>query len=188
MLLLSGEGCADGETRFAAEEGHLPAEDGKDEVGGAADLLPGRDVDGLPLHAVQAVAPSRWRAGQEAADQQRPPLCAPVNCGDREGFLEGTKVVFDSKSTDGRDYHSEMNGQIFEQWVEEQLVPSLPPESVIVMDNASYHSVQVCLLISSDQMRKWNSRNPFYRETVIIMSCAVGNVCEGKEGEGHFEF
>ena len=30
-----------------------------------------------------------------------------MNCGDREGFLEGTKLVFDSKSTDGRDYHSE---------------------------------------------------------------------------------
>ncbi|XP_063416585.1 uncharacterized protein LOC134698835 [Mytilus trossulus] len=46
-------------------------------------------------------------------------------------------------STDGRDYHTEMNGKVFEQWVEKQLVPALPPKRLIVMDNASYHSVRV---------------------------------------------
>ncbi|CAC5392648.1 unnamed protein product [Mytilus coruscus] len=46
-------------------------------------------------------------------------------------------------STDGRDYHTEMNGKVFEQWFEKQLVPALPPKSIVVMDNASYHSVRV---------------------------------------------
>jgi predicted O-methyltransferase YrrM len=27
------------------------------------------------------------------------------------------------------------------KWVEEQLVPALPPKSLVVMDNVSYHSV-----------------------------------------------
>ena len=35
-----------------------------------------------------------------------------------------------------------MNGDIFTQWVERQLLPNLPRQSVVVMDNASYHSIQ----------------------------------------------
>ncbi|CAC5395640.1 unnamed protein product [Mytilus coruscus] len=36
-----------------------------------------------------------------------------------------------------------MNSKIFEQWIEKQLVPALPKKSLIVMDNALYHSVRV---------------------------------------------
>nr|CAD7451551.1 unnamed protein product [Timema bartmani] len=36
-----------------------------------------------------------------------------------------------------------MNGDNFETWMKEQLLPSLEESSVIVMDNAPYHSVQV---------------------------------------------
>jgi hypothetical protein len=43
---------------------------------------------------------------------------------------------------DGSDYHTEMNAKIFEKWVMEQLEPVLPPKSLVVMDNASYHSVR----------------------------------------------
>jgi transposase len=56
-------------------------------------------------------------------------------------LLPGCELVFKTLSTDGRDYHSEMNSVIFNKWVEEQLVPALPPKSLVVMDNASYHSV-----------------------------------------------
>ncbi len=34
-----------------------------------------------------------------------------------------------------------MNGEKFEEWTREVLIPKLPPRSVVVMDNASYHSV-----------------------------------------------
>lgn len=37
------------------------------------------------------------------------------------------------------DYHTEMNGTCFEEWFR-KVLPMLPPNSVIVMDNASYHS------------------------------------------------
>ena len=56
-------------------------------------------------------------------------------------FLPGCELVFKTLSTDGRDYHSEMNSVIFNKWVEEQLAPALPPKSLVVMDNAFYHSV-----------------------------------------------
>ncbi|CAG2246402.1 unnamed protein product [Mytilus edulis] len=66
-----------------------------------------------------------------------------LHAGCETGFLKGCDLVFKGMSTDGRDYHTEMNGKVFEQWVEKQLVPALPPKSLIVMDNASYHSVRV---------------------------------------------
>ena len=66
-----------------------------------------------------------------------------LNCGSREGWLPGCDLVFQTINTDGRDYHSEMNAKIFENWMEKQLVPALPPNSAVVMDNASYHSVAV---------------------------------------------
>ena len=34
----------------------------------------------------------------------------------------------------------EMNHQIFENWFQNKLIPNIPPDSSIVMDNASYHS------------------------------------------------
>lgn len=37
------------------------------------------------------------------------------------------------------DYHTEMTGPCFEEWFK-KILPMLPPNSVIVMDNASYHS------------------------------------------------
>jgi transposase len=36
-----------------------------------------------------------------------------------------------------------MNHVNFEKWVRDKLIPSLPTNSVVVMDNAPYHSIQV---------------------------------------------
>jgi predicted O-methyltransferase YrrM len=33
-----------------------------------------------------------------------------------------------------------MDGEMYEKYFSEQLLPNLPPKSVIVVDNASYHS------------------------------------------------
>lgn len=65
-----------------------------------------------------------------------------LHAGCENGFLPGCDLVFKSISTVGRDYHTEMNSKIFEKWVKEQLEPVLPPKSLVVMDNASYHSVR----------------------------------------------
>ena len=67
-----------------------------------------------------------------------------LHCGGKGGSLQDMDLVFQSKHNDGRDYHGEMNGEMFQTWVENTLLPALPDESVVVMDNASYHSVQVC--------------------------------------------
>lgn len=41
------------------------------------------------------------------------------------------------------DYHDNVNEAMFMKWLTEKLLPSLEPRSVLVVDNASYHNVQV---------------------------------------------
>ena len=55
-----------------------------------------------------------------------------------QGFIPSAKLIFQSKST--ADYHEEMNSEVFKAWFLD-LLRVLEEPSVIVMDNASYHSV-----------------------------------------------
>ena len=50
-------------------------------------------------------------------------------------------MIYDGKSTTG-DFHGEINSEKFVCWLRGQLIPNLPPKSVVVNDNGSYHSVQ----------------------------------------------
>jgi transposase len=56
------------------------------------------------------------------------------------GFIPNAELVFLAKSTDNRDYHHEMNSNIFKSWLRDTLLPALDTPSCIVMDNASYHN------------------------------------------------
>lgn len=38
------------------------------------------------------------------------------------------------------DYHSDMNAETFESWMVDHLLPALDRPSIIILDNASYHS------------------------------------------------
>lgn len=57
------------------------------------------------------------------------------------GSAKYALLAFQSKTTN--DYHEEMNATTFKEWFQNALLPSLPEPSVIFMDNASYHSVQI---------------------------------------------
>ena len=63
-----------------------------------------------------------------------------LHAGSKNGFIPGAKLLYKLGSTSG-DYHGQMNYENFKKWVENKLLPNIPPESVIVMDNAPYHSV-----------------------------------------------
>ncbi|XP_060868764.1 uncharacterized protein LOC132943720 [Metopolophium dirhodum] len=63
-----------------------------------------------------------------------------VHIGSAEGFIAGGLLCFESKKNTS-DYHDEMNGDIFFDWFC-GVLPLLKDNSVIVMDNAPYHSVQ----------------------------------------------
>jgi hypothetical protein len=60
------------------------------------------------------------------------------------GFIPQSKLDFRSneKSVSASDYHCEVDAATFKKWFEEDFLPYLAPESVIVMDNASYKSKQ----------------------------------------------
>ena len=81
-----------------------------------------------------------------------------VDAGTKDGSVPGASLVFEAKKDDG-DYHGEMNSTTYEKWFKEQLLPNIPPKSVIILDNASYHSAQVELLPRKhwrkDNIRKW---------------------------------
>lgn len=66
-----------------------------------------------------------------------------INARGKNGFLPGASLIFKSGSSTAGDYHGQMNSTKFEKWVVEKLLPSLPERSVVVMDNAPYHSVQI---------------------------------------------
>lgn len=63
-----------------------------------------------------------------------------LHIGSDDGFVDGGLLLFESKKTG--DYHEEMNGDTFKTWFE-NVLPKLNPNSVIVMDNAPYHSVKL---------------------------------------------
>ena len=65
-----------------------------------------------------------------------------LHAGSKDGFLPGALLSFESK-TGSQDYHEEMNGEVFLEWFRTQFLPNIPPQSCIVMDNASYHNVYV---------------------------------------------
>ena len=56
------------------------------------------------------------------------------------GWIPNTTLIFHSKNTG--DYHGEMTGDHFEEWFRDKLLPNILPNSIIIMDNASYHSRQ----------------------------------------------
>ena len=47
-----------------------------------------------------------------------------------------------SLSKASADYHQDMNSDVFESWLEKQLLQNLPQKCVLIIDNASYHSRQ----------------------------------------------
>lgn len=66
-----------------------------------------------------------------------------LHVGNENGFLPNC-LLLSAKNilSCSADYHQDMTSALFEKWFEEQLIPNLPPNAVIVMDNAPYHSRQ----------------------------------------------
>ncbi|XP_050501612.1 uncharacterized protein LOC126881397 isoform X3 [Diabrotica virgifera virgifera] len=67
-----------------------------------------------------------------------------VHCGGSEGWVPNALKLCGKKMEDCNvDYHKNMEADIFEDWFENSLIPNLEKNSVIVLDNASYHSRQL---------------------------------------------
>ncbi|MBC8470189.1 MAG: transposase [Planctomycetes bacterium] len=90
----------------------------------------------------------------------------------KDGWVKGGQLVFEAKKRTG-DYHGQMNWDNFSRWFTFQLLPNIPPESIVICDNAPYHNV-----ISDDsfprknstkeQLRLWLTRNGYpWREDML---------------------
>lgn len=131
----------------------------------------GRNIvytDETYLHSSHTV-PKSWDDGSTSG------IKAPVSKGQRliivhaggcRGFIPNALLIFKSGLKTG-DYHDEMNHKNHVKWFKEKLIPNLEPNSVIVIDNASYHNVSVDPNPTSAwkkaDMQAWLSeRNIFY--------------------------
>lgn len=63
-----------------------------------------------------------------------------VNAITQDGWVSNAKLVFKASKKTG-DYHSNMNWNNFSEWFREKLLKNIPENSLIIMDNASYHNV-----------------------------------------------
>ncbi|KAK4325758.1 hypothetical protein Pmani_003701 [Petrolisthes manimaculis] len=63
--------------------------------------------------------------------------------GGSNGFIPGALLMFRSKNGSKGYYHDAMNCDGFNTWFVDQLLPNIEENSLIVMDNASYHSRKV---------------------------------------------
>ncbi|GBO98778.1 hypothetical protein EVAR_256_1 [Eumeta japonica] len=81
-----------------------------------------------------------------------------VHAGSDKGFVPNAQLIFKSQSKSG-DYHDDMNRDNFMKWLQQKLTPNLPPQSIVVMDNAPYHSVVVnktpTMSTTKAEMQNW---------------------------------
>ena len=61
-----------------------------------------------------------------------------IHAGSENGFIPNSLTMWRSSVSTG-DYHNQMNWENYKKWLEEKLIPNLLSNSVLVMDNASYH-------------------------------------------------
>jgi transposase len=83
------------------------------------------------------------------ADADGPWVQKPTGKGERliiihamtkNGWIPGAQLTFKSTKKTG-DYHGQMNHDLFTKWFTEQLLPNMPKNALIIMDNAPYHNV-----------------------------------------------
>ena len=86
-----------------------------------------------------------------------------MNAITKDGWVLGAKNVFKSTRKTG-DYHGQMNAHQFQKWFSKMLLPNLPPNSIIIMDNASYHKALTedsapITTSSKEKIRSWLEKN-----------------------------
>lgn len=112
------------------------------------------------LHSSHTV-PKSWDDGNNKC------LNAPVakgqrliilHAGGKKGFIPNGLLIFKSGLKTG-DYHDDMNHKNFTKWLEEKFLPNVEKNSVLVVDNASYHNVTTepnpTTAWKKEDMRRW---------------------------------
>ncbi|KAL1454573.1 hypothetical protein WDU94_010795 [Cyamophila willieti] len=100
-----------------------------------------------------------------------------LHAGNSHGFIPGARLVFKSKKSG--DYHNEMNSQHFIDWFEKSFFNS---NSVIVMDNAPYHSKKMDKVPTKSSTRKnilsWLFSQTLVPENSDLRKCELEKILE----------
>jgi transposase len=87
-----------------------------------------------------------------------------LHIGSEDGFVDDGLLLFEGIKQG--DYHDEMNANKFEEWFT-NILTKLPANSVIVMDNASYHS-RVVEKIPNSSWKKVNIQNWLKSKQIVF--------------------
>ncbi len=111
-----------------------------------------------------------WYSGEDGPWVQKPTgkgeRLIIINAITKSGWVPGAKLVFKSTKKTG-DYHGQMNTDLFRKWFVEMLLENIPENSLIIMDNASYHNTLAehsppTPLCSKKRITEWLERNRIY--------------------------
>lgn len=121
-------------------------------------------LDETYVHATQSKS-FCWQSEDEPGVTEaigKGPRLNIIHAGGEDGFVPNALRIWQSnKKTE--DYHSCMNFENFSLWVMEALLPNIPQNSVIILDNASYHNKEAdktpTLSSRKDDIKEWLMRN-----------------------------
>jgi transposase len=108
-----------------------------------------------------------WYSGEDGPLVQKPTgkgeRLIILNAITSSGWVPNAKLVFQAKRKTG-DYHGQMNAEMFSKWFTEKLIPNIPENSLIIMDNASYHNILSAdsppiKTSSKENISKWLTQN-----------------------------
>ena len=111
-----------------------------------------------------------WYYGEDGPWVQKPTgkgeRLIIINAITKSGWVPDAKLVFKSTRKTG-DYHGQMNWELFRKWFTEMLLPNIPERSLIIMDNAPYHTVLAehsppIPKSSKKKIREWLEQNKIY--------------------------
>lgn len=92
---------------------------------------------------------SDWKNNPRLARSFGPYMNKPAGKGERfiilnavtkDGWVKNAQLVFQAHRRTG-DYHGAMDEDNFSKWFITQLLPNIPDNAVIIMDNAPYHNM-----------------------------------------------
>jgi len=86
-----------------------------------------------------------------------------INAITKNSWVPNARLIFKSSRKTG-DYHGQMNGMLFQKWFSEKLIPNIPENSNIIMDNAPYHNILTkssapIMQSSKSRIRDWLELN-----------------------------
>jgi len=111
-----------------------------------------------------------WYSGEDGPWVQKPTgkgeRLIIINAISKSGWVPGAKLIFKSTRKTG-DYHGQMNLELFRKWFLEKLLPNIPENSLIIMDNAPYHNTfsehsAPTPLCSKKKIMEWLVQNKIY--------------------------